>query len=233
MGSLWILKTRKPWTDRAGCAEPANAANAQGPDGWAGTRIGETPAGFVRDFGAVRQKSRERVSIEDQLRERWLTAIKEFGADAALRDASEAFAPAFGCEVSEASLWLCAPGERCHYRLAQLIGHRRARPWRAHTHLHLPAWAGARRPLTHVAICESCRRWHSRRGRPANSWLWCSARRIGTATGFRPTLGWPSVRADCGRAGSRSVAGRRSRSDDQSVHRRPYGNLSTVGNTQS
>ena len=92
MGSLWILKTRKPWTDRAGCAEPANAANAQGPDGSERTPIGETRAGFVRDFGAVRQKSRERVSIEDQLRERWLTAIKEFGADAALRDASEAFA---------------------------------------------------------------------------------------------------------------------------------------------
>jgi hypothetical protein len=51
MGSLWIRKTRKPWTDRAGCAEPANATNAQGPDGSERTPIVETRAGFVRDFG--------------------------------------------------------------------------------------------------------------------------------------------------------------------------------------
>ncbi len=47
------------------------------------------------------RKSRERAPIEDQLRDRWLAAINEFGADSALRDAAEAFALRFGCDVSE------------------------------------------------------------------------------------------------------------------------------------
>ncbi len=46
-------------------------------------------------------KSREQAPIEDQLRDRWLAAINEFGADFALRDAAEAFALRFGCDVSE------------------------------------------------------------------------------------------------------------------------------------
>ena len=46
-------------------------------------------------------KSRERAPIEDQLRERWLAAINELGADSALRDAAEAFSLRFGCDVSE------------------------------------------------------------------------------------------------------------------------------------
>ncbi len=46
-------------------------------------------------------KSRQRVPIEDQLRERWLSAIHDLGAEAALRDAAEAFALRFGCDVSE------------------------------------------------------------------------------------------------------------------------------------
>jgi hypothetical protein len=49
----------------------------------------------------VWRKSRERAPIEDQLRDRWLCAINEMGADGALRDAAEAFALRFGCDVSE------------------------------------------------------------------------------------------------------------------------------------
>ena len=46
--------------------------------------------------------SRKPAPIEDQLRERWLAAIDELGAEAALRDAAEAFALRFGCEASQA-----------------------------------------------------------------------------------------------------------------------------------
>jgi phosphatidylserine decarboxylase len=49
----------------------------------------------------VRRKPRQRPPIEDQLRERWLGAINEYGADVVLRDASEAFALRFGCDLSE------------------------------------------------------------------------------------------------------------------------------------
>lgn len=39
--------------------------------------------------------------IEDELRRRWLLAIEQLGADAALQDAAEAFALRLGCSVSE------------------------------------------------------------------------------------------------------------------------------------
>ena len=49
----------------------------------------------------MRHRSSERAPIEDQLRERWLAAITELGPDGAVRDAAEAFALRFGCDVSE------------------------------------------------------------------------------------------------------------------------------------
>jgi hypothetical protein len=55
----------------------------------------------VGEFPAVSHKSGERAPIEDQLRERWLSAINELGADIALRDAAEAFALRFGCDIGE------------------------------------------------------------------------------------------------------------------------------------
>jgi hypothetical protein len=55
--------------------------------------------------------------IEDELRRRWLLAIEELGADAAFKDAAEAFALRFGCSLSEGETialraWrlLCLPG---------------------------------------------------------------------------------------------------------------------------
>jgi hypothetical protein len=50
---------------------------------------------------AARHKSRERAPIEDQLRERWLTAIDELGAEAAVLEAAEAFALRFRCDIAE------------------------------------------------------------------------------------------------------------------------------------
>ena len=46
-------------------------------------------------------QSRQRAPIEDQLRDRWLSAINELGADVALRDAAEAFALRFGCDLNQ------------------------------------------------------------------------------------------------------------------------------------
>ena len=46
-------------------------------------------------------QSGERGLIEDQLRERWLGAIHELGADAALHETAEAFALRFGCDLNE------------------------------------------------------------------------------------------------------------------------------------
>lgn len=43
----------------------------------------------------------ERLPIEDRLRERWLVAIEELGAEGAVNDAAEAFALRFGCDISE------------------------------------------------------------------------------------------------------------------------------------
>ena len=56
---------------------------------------------MLGEFRAVTQKSNERAPIEDQLRERWLAAIEELGTDGALREAAEAFALRFGCDVNE------------------------------------------------------------------------------------------------------------------------------------
>jgi hypothetical protein len=53
------------------------------------------------ELETARRKSRERAPIEDQLRKRWLIAIDELGAEAAVRDAAEAFALRFGCDVTE------------------------------------------------------------------------------------------------------------------------------------
>ena len=57
--------------------------------------------GWLRGLGGVWHKSRERAPIEDQLRERWLRAINELGVDDALREAAEAFALRFGCDLNE------------------------------------------------------------------------------------------------------------------------------------
>lgn len=49
----------------------------------------------------MRQHSGNGEPIEDELRRRWLLAIEQLGADAALKDAAEAFALRFGCSLSE------------------------------------------------------------------------------------------------------------------------------------
>jgi hypothetical protein len=40
-------------------------------------------------------------TIEDALRERWLTAIHELGAEGAVNDAAETFALRFGCDLTQ------------------------------------------------------------------------------------------------------------------------------------